>query len=369
MKVRSLFVIFSLVCLPALWAAPSALVNHPQDLRLIDLKDNARFLEEDLDLGKGITEVIGKQVIDRRFREAGIPDPVKKTLSYGIVAREMPVDQLNICFVLKGDLDAEKFLAFADKRYHRYFDSIKAQKLVDKTPTPRQIQIAGKPARVYPFAFREAEAVVTTFPGHVIVSTVPAGDYTLINETVQVLDGKLPTSPEQPEKIGFMTTFVPLAQERTEIRTFENKYEGFAAKTRKQFKKVVAREEFRNDEAMAKAEQQLKNALADINKFSYEVGARRENDGYAYDVSMIFRCGSKEKAAALKELLLTWLAYTSSKALSEEDLVSMKANQVSATDDACVYTIKLGAGPDEQYQFSSLLLSLMMQDRRFKSIF
>ncbi|HNV68738.1 MAG TPA: hypothetical protein PKO06_03510, partial [Candidatus Ozemobacteraceae bacterium] len=291
MKLRILVVSFC-CCLAGLWAAPSALVNQPADLRLIDLRENARFLEEDLDLGKGITEVIGKQVIDRRFRSAGIPDPVKKQLSYGIVAREMPVDSLNVCFVLKGDLDTDKFLAFADKRYQRYFDTIRAQKLIEQTPTPRFIRVAGKSARIYPFAFRQAEAVVTTFPGHVIISTVPAGDYSLIEETVGVLEGRIPASTEQPEKIGFMTTFVPLAQERNEIRQFENRYEGFAAKTRKQFRKIAAPEKFRNDEAMAKAEQQLKAALAEISKFSYEIGARRETEGYAYEVNMIFRCGS-----------------------------------------------------------------------------
>ncbi|MDD3148542.1 MAG: hypothetical protein PHD82_14710 [Candidatus Riflebacteria bacterium] len=369
MKFRTLIVLALCSCTSGLWAEPCALVNDPRDLRLINLQEISSFLEEDLDLGKGITEVIGKKVIDRRFRAAGIPDPAKSELSYSIVAREMPADQLNICFVLKGNLNAEKFLEFADKRYQRYFSNLKAQKLVQNAPTPGNIMISGKQARVYPFAFRNAEAIVTTFPGHAIISTVPAGDYSLINETVAVLEGKTPMSDAQPKKIGFISTFIPVDQERAEIRTFENRYEGFAAKTRKQFKKIMAKEAYRNSEEMARSEQQLKEALAETLRFSYDINARQQNDGYAYEVSMIFRCATPEKAAQLKEMLLTWLAYSASKALSAEDMVSMKANRVAASGNSCIFNIRLGSSTEEQYQFSSLLLSLMMQDRRFNSIF
>ena len=365
---RLLVFVFFLSCLQGLQADPCALVNDPRNLQLIDLKNVAQFLEEDLDMGKGITEVIGKTVIDRRFRNAGIPDPVKSPLKYGIVAREMPVDQLNLCFVLQGDLDAAKFLEFAEKRYDRYFTTLKAQKLVTGTPKSKDTTVAGKPARLFPFAFRQAEAVVTYFPGCIIISTVPAGDYALIAQTIAVLEGKAPAAP-QPEKIGFMASFVPNEQERTEIRTFENRYEGFAAKTRKSFKKAVNRQGYENEEAAARVEQQIKDAMSGLTRFSYEVGARREGGNYAYDVNMIFRCASPAKAEELKSLLLTWLAYTSSKVLSDEDMVSIKANQVGVREDSCVYTIRLGSTPEEQYQFSSLVLSLMMQDRRFNSIF
>ncbi len=369
MKIRTLIALAFCSCVSGLWAEPCALVNDPRDLRLINLREISSFLEEDLDMGKGITEVIGKKVIDRRFRGAGIPDPAKSELSYAIVAREMPADQLNICFILKGNLDAAKFLEFSEKRYDRYFTTLKAQKLVQAVPAPADIQIAGKQARVFPFAFRKSEAVVTTFPGHAIISTVPAGDYSLIKETIAVLEGTTPMSAAQPKKIGFISTFVPVDQEKTEIRTFENRYEGFAAKTRKQFKKIVAKEAYRNSEEMAKTEQQLKDALAETLRFSYDINARQEGEGYAYEVSMIFRCASAEKAVHLKEMLLTWLAYSSSKSLSEDDMVSMKANRVAATGDSCIFNIRLGSSQEEQYQFSSLLLSLMMQDRRFNSIF
>lgn len=369
MKIRTLLVLALCFCASGLWAEPCALVNDPRDMRLINLHEISGFLEDDLDLGKGITEIIGKQVIDRRFRKAGIPDPVKSELSYAIVAREMPADELNICFVLKGDIETAKFLEFAGKRYERYFTTLKAQKLVQTVPATTDLLIAGKNARVFPFAFRKAEAVITSLPGHTIISTVPAGDYSLITETIAVLEGKTQVSASQPEKIGFISTFAPIDQERSEIRNFENRYEGFAAKTRKKFKKIFAREAFRNSEEMAKSEQQLKDALAEIARFSYDINARREGEGYAYDISMIFRCASAEKAGQLKEMLLTWLAYTSSKALSEEDMVSMKSNRIIANGDACVFNIRLGSSKEEQYQFSSLLLTLMMQDRRFNSIF
>lgn len=369
MKIRTLIVLAFCSWISGLCAEPCALVNNPRDLRLINLQEISGFLEEDLDLGKGITEVIGKKVIDRRFRSAGIPDPVKSDLSYAIVAREMPAEQLNICFILKGNVDAEKFIGFAEKRYDRYFSTLKAQKLVKSAPAPKSIAIAGKSARVFPFAFRNSEAVVTTFQDHAIISTVPAGDYSLIAETIGVLEGKTAVSEQQPDKVGFISTFVPIAQERSEIRNFENRYDGFAAKTRRQFKKIVAREAFRNSEEMARSEQQLKDSLADITRFSYDINARKEGEGYAYDISMIFRCADKAKAAQLKEQLLTWLAYSASKSLSEEDMVSMKSNRVAASGDSCVFNIKLGSSKEEQYQFSSLLLSLMMQDRRFNSMF
>jgi hypothetical protein len=50
-------------------------------------------------------------------------------------------------------------------------------------------------------------------------------------------------------------------------------------------------------------------------------------------------------------------------------MVSFQANKVLSTADTCAFSVKLGSSKAEQYQFSSLIMSLMMQDKRFNSIF
>ncbi|MBI3040017.1 hypothetical protein HYY75_13370, partial [bacterium] len=364
-----LLAIFSWLCFSTLYGEPCAIVNDPKDMRFIDLKEISKFLEDDLDLGKGITEVIGKEIIDSRFRKAGIPDPVKESLSYSIVAREMPLDRLNLCFVLKGKIDSGRFLDFAEKRYIKYFDTLKGQKILENPKKLFDSKIDGKPAVVYPFAFRDAEAVITYFNDYTIISTVPKGDYSLIKNVIEVLDGKAPFSEKQPERIAFMSSFVPIDVERKEIGNFENRYEGFVAKTKKQFKKIINHKAYEDEKEMAMLETELKSTLSGIQKFTYEISANQDKDGYKYDLNMIFRCSSKETAGKLKDQMLSWLACNSSKSLSEQDMVSFNSNKITQEDQACIYNVKLGSSKEEQYQFSSMILSLMMQDKRFNSLF
>ncbi|NLI79806.1 MAG: hypothetical protein GX442_25600 [Candidatus Riflebacteria bacterium] len=358
------------VCgLAAAWADPCAIVNDPKYLRFVELGDLSKFLEEELHDQKGLTEIIGKEVIDRRFRKAGIPDPAKEGLSYAIVAREMPVDQLNLCFILKGNINFPNFVEFAEKRYQRYFDTLKAQKIAEGKKAPRDVKIAGQAARVFPYAFRPSEAVLVNAGQHTIIATVPAGDYSLVEQTLAVLTGNAPLSKIQPDKTTFMASFVPLKAEREEIRTFENKYEGFVGKTRKTFKKVFRPEAYQDDAAAAKLEQNLKDGLAQVQKFSYEIGATREGADYGYDINLIFRCQDAAAATRLKEMLLSWLAANAGKNLTDQDLVSLQANKVTAQKETCMYNIRLGASQEEQWQFSSMIMTLMLQDRRFNSLF
>ena len=352
-----------------LTAEPSALVTNPADIRFIELKEMAKFLEEDLDLGKGITEVVGKKVIDHRFRKAGMPDPVKEQVSYSMVVREMPVDQLNAAFILKGPVDNAKFLEFADKRYYRYFANLQKQNIEAKPKIPANTRISDKATRVYPFAFRDAEALISYFDDYTIIATVPRGDYSLISDIIKVLDGKAAMSQKQPARISFMTSFVPLAQERQEIKTFEGQHQGFVAKARSGFKKVTNKKAWAGEKKMTDLENNLKAAMSGVERFSYNVDAIGKDDGYAYDINMIFKCANAQEASRLRDLLLAWLASNSAKTLSDEDMVSFKSNKVSTNNDTCVFSVKLGSSAAEQYQFSSMIMTLMMQDRRFNRLF
>jgi hypothetical protein len=365
-----LVVCFLLGGLAGVWADPCAIVNDPTHLRFVELGGLSKFLEDELHAQKGLTEIIGREVIDRRFRKAGIPDPAKDGLAYAIVAREMPVDELNVCFILKGRVDLPKFQAFADERYQKYFATLAKQRIATRPKTPRNAKVAGKAARIYPYALRPSEAVLLQVGQYTIIATVPAGDYHLIERTVAVLEGQLPMAKDQPEKVTYMASFVPLAEEREEIRTFENKYEGFVGKTRSTFKKAFRPAAYMSDQEAARLEQNLKDSLSRLQKFSYEIGAVRDgNGGYAYDINLIFRCKDAAAATALQEQLLAWLAANAGKNLSEQDLVAMQANKVTANGDTCMYNIKLGSSQEEQWQFSSLLMTLMLQDRRFNNLF
>ena len=352
-----------------LMADPCALVTNPADMRFIELKEMAKFLEEDLDMGKGITEVIGKKVIDQRFRKAGIPDPVKESVSYSMVVREMPVDQLNAAFVLKGPVNTAKFLEFADKRYYRYFATLQKQNIEAKPKIPVNTRISDKPTRAYPFAFRNSEALITSFEDYTIIATVPQGDYSLITGIIAVLDGNTAFSQQQPERISFMSSFVPLAEERQEIRTFEGQHQGFIAKARAGFKKVTNKKAYAGEKRMLELESSLKNTMAGVERFSYSVEASNKDNGYAYDISMIFKCANQQEAGKLRDHLLAWMASTSAKTMSEQDMVSFRANRVTASKDTCVFSVKLGSSAAEQYQFSSMIMTLMMQDRRFNKLF
>lgn len=351
------------------FAGPSAIVTNPADMRFVELTDLARFLEEDLDLGKGITEAIGKKVIDQRFRKAGMPDPVKEPVSYCMVVREMPVDQLNVAFVLKGEVDTQKFLEFSDKRYYRYFANLQKQGIEAKPKIPVNTSIKNKSTRLYPFAFRSSEAIITSFADYTIIATVPQGNHSLIAEIIDVLDGKVARSARQPEKISFIASFIPSAQERQEIKKFEGQYEGFLAKARTGFKKVANKKAYAGEKRMTDLENSLKAAMSGIERLTYSVEGTGKDDGYAYDINMVFKCAGAKEAENLKNLLLAWLASSSAKALSEQDMVSLKTNKVAANKENCMFMIKMGSSPAEQYQFSSMIMTLMMQDRRFNRIF
>lgn len=364
----SLFTLLLLVFAGAAFANPSVIVNDPADMRFVELTDLARFLEEDLDLGKGITEVIGKKVIDKRFRKAGMPDPSKEVVSYCMVAREMPVDMLNVAFILKGNIDTQKFLEFADKRYYRYFGSLHKQGIEAKAKIPVNATINGKMTRVYPFAFRKSEALITSFADYTIIATIPRGNPALIVEIIDVLEGKKAKSAKQPEKISYLASFVPSEQEREEIKKFQGQYEGFLAKARSGFKKVTNKKAYAGEKRMTGLENSLKAAMSEIKRLTYSAEASEKNDGYAYNIDMIFKCADARKAENLKNLLLAWLASSSAKALSDQDMVSLKANKVAAHRENCIFSIKLGSSAAEQYQFSSLIMTLMMQDRRFNRI-
>ena len=140
-------------------------------------------------------------------------------------------------------------------------------------------------------------------------------------------------------------------------------------KVKKGFKKVTNKKAYLNDKKMAQVEKKLKFVLANIKKFSYQVEAIKEKSGYAYDINLIFKCQSEKEARYLEELAMAWLAYTGSKAKTSQDMVSFKSNKVMSSGDACVFSVKLGASKAEQYQFSSLMMNLMMQDRRFRVLF
>lgn len=352
----------------AVSANPSAIVNNPADMRFIELTDLARFLEEDLDLGKGVTEVIGKKVIDQRFRRAGMPDPAKEPVSYCMVAREMPVNELNVAFVLKGNIDAQKFMEFSDKRYYRYFATLHKQGIKATPKIPANRSISGKMTRVYPYAFRNSEALITSFADYTIIATVPAGNPSLVAEIISVLEGKTARSAAQPDKISYLASFIPSENERQEIKGFEGQYEGFVARTRSGFKKLTNKKAYAGEKRMLELESSLKASMAEIERFTYSVEAINRKNGYAYDINMVFKCADAARAEKLKNQLLAWMASSSAKALSEQDMVSLKTNKVAANKDNCIFMISLGSSPAEQYQFSSMIMTLMMQDRRFNRI-
>lgn len=369
-KILSTVLVMFLIVVSAVsaFANPSAIVTSPADMRFVELTDLARFLEEDLDLGKGVTEVIGKQVIDHRFRKAGMPDPAKEPVSYCMVVREMPVNELNVAFVLKGNIDTGKFLEFSDKRYYRYFAALHKQGIEAAPKIPANRSIKGKMTRVYPYAFRNSEAVITSFADYTIVATVPAGNPSLVAEIIDVLEGRTALSAKQPDRISYLASFIPSENERQEIRKFEGQYEGFLAKTRSRFKKMTNKRAYAGEKRMIELESALKTAMAEIERFTYSVEAISRKDGYAYDINMVFNCASNQNAEKLKNLLLAWLASSSAKALSDQDMVSLKTNKVAVKNDSCIFMIQLGSSPAEQYQFSSMIMTLMMQDRRFNRI-
>ncbi|MBF0406773.1 MAG: hypothetical protein HQM10_05445 [Candidatus Riflebacteria bacterium] len=364
-----LLVCFFLVISFMAGAEPSAFVNDPRDLQLIDLAGVAKYLEKDLDLDKGIVDLIGKEVINSKFRQAGIPDPAKESLSYGIVAREGSTENLSLVFILKGNVDQAKFLKFAEKRYQKYFETLKSQNIIDKEKYSCTINIGEKSARLFPFAFRNSEAVVLSFNDYTLIATVPQGDYSILNDTIAVLEGKVQKNSKQPERFAFLAAFSPIPQEREEILNFENRYEGFAARTKKRFSKIINPQKFEDTVSHENLEKNLKSALSKIERFSYEVSSSRKGEGFAYEINLLFKCSEKKQASKLREMFLEWLLNNSEKNVSTQDLASLRKNKVLVQDNTCIYQIRLGSSDEEQWQFSSTLISLMFQDRRFHSIF
>jgi hypothetical protein len=109
--------------------------------------------------------------------------------------------------------------------------------------------------------------------------------------------------------------------------------------------------------------------MSRIEKFMYKVEAKKEGHGYSYQITMNFKCEDSEHASSLKELFLALLTNNASKNITRNDMVSYKSNKVTAQDEYFIYRINIGSSPEEQYQFSAMTLTLLMQDKRFNRIF
>lgn len=350
-------------------AEPCAVVTSPKDLRFVDLRPVASYLEEDLDRIKGITGLIGREIIEKRFRDAGIPDPVKKNLSYSIVAAPSPDDTLNLCFIMKGDIDTSKFFAFAEKRFHEYLRDLEELNIAVPAISPKRCEIAGLTAVIFPFPFRANESVLLAAGDTVVVATVPAGQYGLIANVAKVLE-EGPGEGPQPEKISFAAKLFPSEIERKEIRHFENRYEGLRNKVRKQMKGIMDKFGMKvGEKELLSLEQKIKRSLSEIVSMNYSIEARKEREGYAYDVTLKCLCRSEAHANELKELFLALLVSNASKSVTRNDLAAFKANKVGAKGSEFAYRVSLGSSPKEQQAFSAMTLSMMLQDRRFTRIF
>lgn len=364
-----LTIISMFLLIQGVFAVPCSLVTDPQQMQFIPLNDVAKYLEEDMDLGKGITGIIGKKIIEKRFRNAGIPDPVKSNLSYCMVGRESGLDSLNFCFIFKGDVDEEKFVSFAKERYEEYQNNLRKDKLLKEYKDSVEKEVSGKWAVSFPFVERNSETLILSLGEYLIIGTVPSGNYSLIEDVIQVLEGKKPII-SQDNKISYKTVFIPNENERKEIVHLENRYEKLRDKARSKMSKIMNKMGIQvKEKDMRSLEQNIKKSLSEVEKFMYKVEATKENTGYSYQITMNFMCQDEEHAENLKELFLAMLTNNASKNLTRNDMVSYKANKITSKGQYFIYRINIGSSEEEQNQFSAMTLTLLLQDKRFTRIF
>lgn len=361
------------------WAgSPSTFVNDPRHMVFTDLQKISSFLYDDLIYEKDVVsfvgrppfDVIGKSIVKAKFAKIGIPDPVESKVEYSIVVKEDKTrhTKINGLIVLRGGIDAEKLLKYSRDRYRKYMKSLVDRKMTDAPKLERDEVIGGCRAVAFPFAERASEAVFAWFPDHVVVAVVPAGDYSLIQETLGVLKGSIPSEP-QPDVINYKVQFGITAKERRQILGFESGLDKMKANARKNFKTLLQKVGVDTGDGLDTPEDRVRKMLTSIDNVMYQINCKKEGDNYVYGLLFVAKCESEEHAEAMKEVFTEQFVKASSSCLTDADRDAYEDMKIFNKKNFFMIHASVPADQVQQYQFVSMALTLMFQDRRFTKWF
>lgn len=386
MKVgRTLIITISVLvtfCYP--WAtvtlagSPSTFVNDPRHMVFTSLENISAFLYEDLIYEKDVVgfvarppfDVIGKSIVKSKFKKIGIPDPVETSVEYSIVVREdrSRHTKINGLLVLRGGIDADKLLKYSRERYKKYMKSLVDRNMIDQPRVDRTNVIRECQAVVFPFAERSSEAVFVWFPNHAVIAVVPAGDYSLIEETIDVLAGKIPLE-SQPDLITYKVQFGLTSKERKQILGFESGLDKMKANAIKNFKNLLRKVGVNNGEDLDTPEDSLKKMLGKLDNVMYQINCKKEGDNYVYGLLFVAKCESEDHAEAMKEVFTEQFVKASSSCLTDADRDAYEDIKIFNKKNLFMIRASVPADQAQQYQFVSMALTLMFQDRRFTKWF
>lgn len=367
------------MCSDALWAAsPSTLVNDPRHMVFTDLDKISSFLYNDLIYEKDVVsfvgrppfDVIGKKIVKSKFAKIGIPDPVETRVEYSIVAREDSSQhtKINGLLVLRGDIDAEKLLKYTRIRYGKYMDSLVDRKMIDQPCQEKETFIRNCPTVVFPFAERASEAVYTSFENHIIVAIVPAGKYSLIEETIDVLMGKIPYAP-QPDLITYKVQFGVTQKERMQILGFESGLDKMKTKARKNFQKLLQKVGVDSPDDLDTPEDRVRKMLSRLDNVMYQIRCKKEGDNYQYGIAFVAKCEDESHAESMKEAFTEQFVKASASCLTDADRDAYEDIKIFTKKNFFLIHANIPANQTQQYQFISMAMTLMFQDRRFTKWF
>ncbi|MBF0410129.1 MAG: hypothetical protein HQM10_22485 [Candidatus Riflebacteria bacterium] len=206
-----------------------AFANDPQNMEFADLNRLVQ-MTTDYELSRGIVNQNKINEFFRNVQQHGVPDAGKGTnqIRVAMVMQNHGNDVIGT-LVLKGEFDQQNVIATIKKHYFEHSNEHAAETAQkqgnfaavhgETANNPYQEvtgQICGYQAHIYPMPLQNRELIIVATKGGIVASSAPRGQRNLLNQTIAVVDGRVPMKgPASETKINL--AFSPSQAEKDKI--------------------------------------------------------------------------------------------------------------------------------------------------------
>ncbi|MFZ2959617.1 MAG: hypothetical protein WA705_22250 [Candidatus Ozemobacteraceae bacterium] len=338
-------------------------VSSPKDLNLVDLKPLAAYMKADLK-NKGDLGPIRSLALNYKANRLGIPDPKAERLFAGMVITRGTSGLTSNILVLQGDIQEKKFLAEFERDFQEY------RKLYGGQAQAGQREIEGVTFNTFEYAERPYTVCVGSLPQKKLVvwASIPRQDQTVLEETLNVLQGKEKLNEEIPAEIDAQTTFQLTPREIERMVKFNRPKGGLREKVAGGMKTLAGKLGIpHSDDQTVPLEERIRGQISLseslTTKFHWEREAKKAS---AYTVTYLIHMKSSEAADRLRELFSEQVTRLSERSPRNDEKESLGRITIQASGQDVTFSFLLDS-PEAQYEHVSLLLAQTLRYRNFTS--
>ncbi len=338
-------------------------VAEPRDLNLVNLRPLSDYLYADLK-NKGDFGMIRRAALDVKARQAGVPNPRKKSLHAGMVIKRGSSGHSSAILVAVGDFTFKDLRASMEKDYREYLAQTRG------TGTVTDQEIAGLSFTKFPYTERPYEVDIAQVPGRsaYLIAAVPAGDYSVLEETVAVVRGEEKLNETLPTAVEAQTTFQLTGREIERLVKFNRPKGALRQKFAKGMRTLAQKLGIpHSDDETVPLEERIRGQLAQSReitvKYAWDTDARGAS---AYTVNYVVQAKDEAAAETLRELIAEQITRLAEQTTRANDRESLGRLTVSASGNEVNVGFLLDS-PEAQYDHASLLLSQVFRYRNIMS--